>query len=99
MRRLAPAAVLLTLLTGCAGIQSPLNPASDEASGLFSLWNLMLVVCGFMYLLVLGFLGWALWRARRKLAAADAPQSHVDDRALDDRVVYGRALFRLHPRA
>jgi cytochrome c oxidase subunit 2 len=33
----------------------------------------MLVVCGVMYVLVLGFLGWALWRTRSRAAADDAP--------------------------
>jgi cytochrome c oxidase subunit 2 len=43
-----------------------LDPAGDQARDIDVIWRLMLVVCGIMYVLVLGFLGWALWRARRR---------------------------------
>lgn len=62
------AALLLTLcLASCGQPQSPLNPAGDEAQGLYSLWTLMLWVCGAAYLIVLLFLAAALWRHRRRL--------------------------------
>ena len=46
-----------------------LDVASDQAAMIGNLWTLMLWICGFMYLLVLIFLGHALWRARDVLAA------------------------------
>ena len=66
MRRL----ILLTmlLLAGCAGRQSALDPAGAQAHSLASLLTLMTWVCGIMYLLVLGFLGAGIWRARDRLA-------------------------------
>jgi cytochrome c oxidase subunit 2 len=57
------------LLAACQGAQTPLAPAGEEAGHIFSLFTLMLWVCGGMYLLVLAFLAGAIWRARRKLAA------------------------------
>jgi cytochrome c oxidase subunit 2 len=59
-----PAAALpLTLLVAaCSGVQSPLAPHGDQAQALHGLFLLMMAVCGAMYLLVLGGLGWALWR-------------------------------------
>ena len=60
----------LLLLAGCEGAQTPLAPSADQASSVFNLLQLMLWVCGFMYLLVLGFLGWAIWRAARNLQPA-----------------------------
>jgi len=62
--RWAAAAACLTL-GGCRGLQTMLEPVGDQARHIGSLWNLMLAVCGVMYVLVLGFLGWALLRARR----------------------------------
>jgi cytochrome c oxidase subunit 2 len=61
------------LLAGCRGVQTMLDPAADQARDIDVIWRLMLVVCGIMYLLVLGFLGWALWRARKRRREGDAP--------------------------
>jgi cytochrome c oxidase subunit 2 len=66
---------------GFAGRQSVLAPAADQAARLHGLLNLMLVVCGVAYLLVLGFLAAALWRNRRRLAQA-AEALAPDDRRL-----------------
>jgi cytochrome c oxidase subunit 2 len=74
-------AVLALALGGCAGRQSALDPASDQATALHSLFGLMLVVCGIAYLLVLLFLGWALWRNRRRLG--ETVDSAPDDRRLE----------------
>jgi cytochrome c oxidase subunit 2 len=75
-------AVMLALgLAGCAGTQSALDPAGDQAGRLFSLWTLMLWVCGAVYLLVLLLLGWTLWRHRRALELA-GPDLAPDDRPL-----------------
>jgi cytochrome c oxidase subunit 2 len=75
MRRLAWRAVgvlgLACALDGCRGVQTMLDPVGDQARSIDVVWRAMLVVCGVMYLLVMAFLAWALWRARR--AVADAP--------------------------
>jgi cytochrome c oxidase subunit 2 len=68
------------LLAGCGGVQTPLGPASDQAAHLYGLWTLMLWVCGGAYLLVLAFLGAALWRARGRLSLE--PQTQPNDAAL-----------------
>lgn len=75
------AAALALWLAGCDHPQSALSPSGDEAGQLFSLLTLMLWVCGAVYLLVLGFLGWALWRHRRVLSEAE-PNAEPDDRGL-----------------
>jgi cytochrome c oxidase subunit 2 len=58
----------LLLMAGCAGPQSALDPAGDQAASTELLWRLMLWICGFMYLLVLMFLAGAIWKARHRLA-------------------------------
>jgi cytochrome c oxidase subunit 2 len=65
-------------LGGCAR-QAVLDPASDQATALHGLLTLMLVICGVAYALVLGFLAWALWRARDRL---EPPPAEPDDRRL-----------------
>ena len=65
--------VVATLcLVGCAGVQSPLAPAGEQADRLYSLLELMVWICGAMYLAVLAFLGWSLWRARKRLRRTSA---------------------------
>jgi cytochrome c oxidase subunit 2 len=66
-------ALVATALAGCSGVQTMLDPAADQARDIDVIWRLMLAVCGVMYLLVLGFLGWALWRARSRRRDDDAP--------------------------
>src|SRR5438045_1046681 len=76
MRRRATALIAAMLaggLSACRGVQTMLDPAADQARDIEVIWRVMLVVCGIMYLLVLGFLGWALWRARALRAEDDAP--------------------------
>jgi cytochrome c oxidase subunit 2 len=67
-------------LAGCSTQQSALAPAADEAGRLHGLLTLSLWVCGPIYLLVLAFLGWAIWRGRRRLA--QSPDLAPDDRGL-----------------
>jgi cytochrome c oxidase subunit 2 len=83
MRRRAHALICgLLLLSACSGVQSALDPAADQARDIMSVFELMMWVCGIMYLLVLGFLAWALWRGRRRLALmGDAPEALAADRA------------------
>ncbi|WP_202814955.1 cytochrome c oxidase subunit II [Aureimonas sp. AU22] len=61
----------LTALGGCSGVQSVVAPGGRQAADLNDLFVLMLVVCGTMYALVLGFLGWSLWRRHRPIAAGE----------------------------
>lgn len=70
-RRALP--ILALGLSGCRGFQTMLDPAADQSRDIDVIWRLMLVVCGIMYLLVLGFLAWALWRARRRAAFDEEP--------------------------
>lgn len=65
MKRLLSSVALLAL-AGCSGRQTMLDPVADEARQIDTVWQVMLAVCGFMYVLVLGFLAWALWRAARR---------------------------------
>lgn len=83
MKPARAAPLVLLLLGGCRGVQTALDPAGAEAGSIFSLWTLMLWVCGFMYLLVLGFLGWAIWRSRRPLGLAAAPVTEAHDGGME----------------
>jgi cytochrome c oxidase subunit 2 len=75
-------AVCLTL-AACTGRQSPLNPAGDQAAAEYDVWTAMMIVCGFMYLLVLGFLAWAIWRRRSDLGLAPAAGRTAAEPALE----------------
>jgi cytochrome c oxidase subunit 2 len=55
--------------SGCAGKQAAFDVAGDQAALIGDLWTLMLWICGFMYLLVLIFLGHTMWRARHVLSS------------------------------
>ncbi len=85
MKRFTAIAICL-LLAGCNRVQSVLDPAGDQAKDIHGMLVLMLWICGVMYLLVLGFLAWALWRARGRigvLAQSQAdPDAEVRDRGL-----------------
>jgi len=83
---------LCFLLGGCAGVQTPLDPAGLQSAQLLSLFGLMLWVCGVAYVLVLGFLGWSLWRARRRIAAETAPEVNPVHRGLS-RGLWGWTAF------
>jgi cytochrome c oxidase subunit 2 len=68
VKRLAAVPCCLAL-AACAGVQSPLAPAGDQAASEIWLLQLSLWVGGIVYLLVLGFLALALWRARGAVRA------------------------------
>ncbi|USI72336.1 cytochrome c oxidase subunit II [Sphingomonas morindae] len=57
-----------SLVAGCAGPQSALAPAGDQAASVFRLFGLMLLVCGLFYGAVLTLLGWSLARGGRAVA-------------------------------
>lgn len=73
-------------LAACQGAQTPLDPAGDQSQNLFSLFQLMLWVCGVAYALVLLFLAWAIWRARHVAGRID-PAIEPGDRLI------GRSLW------
>jgi cytochrome c oxidase subunit 2 len=77
---------LLLPLSGCAGRQTPLDPASLQSGQLWSLFQVMLWVCGIAYVLVLSFLGWSIWRARHAMEHA-SPMLNPGDRGI------GRGLW------
>jgi cytochrome c oxidase subunit 2 len=82
VRRLIGAAGLLAL-AGCNRVQTMLDPAGDEAAGIHGVWTLMLWVCGFMYLLVIGFLVWAMLRRRAARLGVDNPEPTAADAGLE----------------
>jgi len=73
------------LLGGCRGIQAALDPAGEQSRVIGSVWDLMLIVCGFMFALVLLFIGWMLWRAWRGRGLAQASEAAMSphERGLD----------------
>jgi cytochrome c oxidase subunit 2 len=77
------AAAVAVLLAGCSGRQNALDYASDQARAIGDVWQLMLVVCGVMYLLMMALLAWAIWQARKRLPDGP-PSTHAPavDRAL-----------------
>jgi cytochrome c oxidase subunit 2 len=89
MRRSVAAALLL--LGSYAGWQTPLDPAGEQARHVYSYLGLMLWVCGFFYLLVIAFLGWGVWRARRR--SADGPVVTPVDRGLERALVIWAGLI------
>ena len=77
----------LLLLAGCSGIQSSLDPAGDQASAIKTIWDAMLIVCGLMYALVLGFLALAIWRKRSEIGLAPATGHTAAERLLERSLV------------
>lgn len=76
-RRALHIAVIACVLAGCTGRQTMLDPAADQARAIGGIWHLMLWICGFMFLLVLLFLGWALLRARNSVGVDQAGRGHA----------------------
>jgi cytochrome c oxidase subunit 2 len=79
------------LLSGCRGVQTMLDPAGEQARDIDVIWRTMLMVCAVMYLLVLGFLAWALWRARdrRRLQDLTPAAGHTAAEPLLERSLTG----------
>jgi cytochrome c oxidase subunit 2 len=76
-----PAPLLLPAACG-GGPQTALDPAGDQAGHLLELLGLMLWVCGGVYVLVLGFLFWSIWRSLRNAGAEGGPTDAGMERAL-----------------
>ncbi len=64
-------------------MQSVLAPAGEQAAGIHGLFWLMMLVCGAMYLLVLGGVAWTLWRALQRRRAAGEPAINPPDIGLN----------------
>lgn len=81
MRR-STSVIAMLILSACTGVQSPLAPAGDQASALHMLLIVMTVVCGLVYLLVMGGLVWAVMRARSRRRKDEGRAEKRVDRAL-----------------
>jgi cytochrome c oxidase subunit II len=76
--RIGSVTALAVSLCACQGVQTPLDPAGDQARQIDVVWRAMLIVCAIMYLLVMAFLAWALVRARlRREALAEPSAGHT----------------------
>jgi cytochrome c oxidase subunit 2 len=81
------------VLSACSRVQTMLDPAGDQARDIDAVWRTMLAVCGLMYVLVLGFLVWALWRARRSRADALPATGHTPAESVLERGLTGWAAL------
>jgi cytochrome c oxidase subunit 2 len=86
--------VLPLLLAGCSGVQAALDPAGRQAADIREIWDLMMWICGVMYLLVMLFLAAALWRGRKRLAGPPLSDSNLSpaDRPLQKALTGWTAL-------
>ena len=91
MIRLVPL-LLLLLLGGCEGLQSPLNPAGDHARDTDFLFALMTWICVGMYLLIISFLGATIWRGRIRPGQDAAPALEPADRGLRSLLFWAVAI-------
>jgi cytochrome c oxidase subunit II len=64
---------IVLLLGGCAGMQSALEPAGPQAARISHLWWLMCAICTAVFLLVMGFLLYAVFHTRRNASDAADP--------------------------
>ena len=65
MMRLRPSLAAPLLLGGCAGFQNALGGDGAEAANFADLFTVFMIVCTFMYLIVVAALFAAMWRRRR----------------------------------
>lgn len=82
MRQLLRLIPLLLCMAACKGVQTTLDPAADQSVQSDLVWRAMLAVCGFMYVLTMAFLGWALWRSWRNRPVDPPAGQQQTERAL-----------------
>jgi cytochrome c oxidase subunit II len=68
-------AIAASLVSGCAGVQSALDPAGPQAERISRLWWLMFWVCLVVFAAVIVALGYALRRGRRREAPDNSPEA------------------------
>ncbi|HKP46393.1 MAG TPA: cytochrome c oxidase subunit II [Pyrinomonadaceae bacterium] len=61
------------LMFGCAGVQTPLDPAGPQSDEISRIWWLMFFVLSAIFLIVMIMLAIAVWR-RRSLTDSDQPE-------------------------
>src|SRR5436305_270820 len=61
-----PAFAAASLVAGCSGNPSALDPAGPSAGSIADLFWFFLVVCTVVYVLTIGALAWAVLRSRRR---------------------------------
>ncbi|MEP7008663.1 MAG: hypothetical protein ABI810_21970 [Sphingomonas bacterium] len=85
--------LLLLLLGGCAGVQSSLSRAGDQARSMDFLFALVTWICSGMYLLIVGFLGATIWRGRVRPAQDAAPAVEPAGKSLRSLLFWGVAII------
>jgi cytochrome c oxidase subunit II len=96
MKQTLPFAVCL-LLSGCAGVQSTLDPAGPQADQINRVWWFMFFALGAVFFIVIVFLAIAIWR--RRLSVASEVDVAVGPAAASDgqmfRVVTGGVVLTI----
>src|SRR2546426_4047747 len=67
--------IITTLCAGCTGRQSALHPAGPQATHISHLWWFMFWVCADVFILVVGFLLYAVFRPRQQDQPVIAPEA------------------------
>src|ERR1051326_3297273 len=62
----------LVCLSGCRGVQSVLDPAGPQSGRIATLWWFLFFVCLVVFILVIGFLGYATSTSRRRVVQAES---------------------------
>jgi cytochrome c oxidase subunit II len=68
-------AVIAVFHSGCAGVQSALDPAGPQAQRIGGLWRLLFWTCSIVFLLVMAALTHAVWRGRAREAADNSAET------------------------
>jgi cytochrome c oxidase subunit II len=84
---LLPSAYCLLFLSGCAGVQSALDPAGPQAGRIGGLWWLMLYTLSAVFLLTMAFLAVAAFRPRGKTTHAPDTSPEMNGERRMSRVV------------
>ena len=73
--RLLTAHCLLLTLSGCAGVQSSLDPAGPQATHIARIWWLMLFILSTVFVIVMAMLAVATWR--RRTSPNNEPEAEI----------------------